>query len=44
VAVFKEKEQEGIVRCVKSKIVILDELDDSSDSSCETGLLIHHTF
>jgi hypothetical protein len=41
---FKAKEREDAVRCVKWDIVILDELDDSSNSSCETGLLGHRIF
>jgi hypothetical protein len=38
-AVFKEKEWEDTVCHVKREIFILDKLDDSSDSSCETSLL-----
>jgi hypothetical protein len=35
-AVFKAKEREDVVHHVKSDIIIIDELDASSDSSCDT--------
>jgi hypothetical protein len=44
VAGFKAKEREDTIRHVKREIVILDELDASSDSSCETNLPDHRIF
>jgi hypothetical protein len=38
VVAFKANEQEDIVRHMNREIIILNELDDSSDSNCETGL------
>jgi hypothetical protein len=33
---FKAKERENVVHRMKREIIILDELDNSFDSSCET--------
>jgi hypothetical protein len=43
-AAFKAKEREDVVHRVKREIIILDELDTSSDSTCETYLLGSHIY
>jgi hypothetical protein len=44
VVAFKAKEREDVVRRVKREIIILDELDASFDSTCETYLPCSHIY